>query len=344
MADVCISAGEPRGRKKEAKVSMTSKAEFAHLAFPAGELQRALSVSQGGTQDELQLGEHLRIVRDTPAFPGAPALYGIDAKGISGSHPLIAGLKAINYGITDEVLLPSCDRYPVLNTVLKFLQARGCEFSSVAELAGQIAPALNLSGEWNDPIVRRKENTWQEAKIEYEQYPLIKETWQERVVPVRDFDGFIRHLILETVIGGERVIVPLTFAKHPKFRQPMVCYFAFSPKWWLLGSEQLKWYPKAEVWITNTLGCTNSVIENPPRRIFLSYCFGRGMIPHLELDCLRGRDVKVLIGRSKDKYENRRNLEEGVLLASRLKDMDIKVGVKTIEEACPSQEGRRHNA
>ena len=339
MADVCIYASEPRGRKKEAEVTRTSKAEFAHLAFPAEELQRALCVSQGDTQNELQLGEHLRIVRDKPLSPGAPTLYGIDAKGISGSHPLIVGLGAINYGIMEEVLLPSFDRYPVLGTVLNFLQENGSELRSVAELAGQIAPALNLSDEWDDPIVRRDENTWKEAKIEFEQYPLIKETWQESVLPVRDFDGFIRHLILNTIIDGERVIMPLTFAQNPKFRRPLVCYFAFSPKWWLVGSEQLKCYPKAEVWITNTIGCADSVIENPPRRIFLSYCFGRGMIPHLELDCLRGRNVKVLIRRSKDEHETRRNLEEGVLMVSRLKEMDIKVGVKKIDEACPAQQG-----
>ena len=334
--DVCIYAGEPRWREKEAEVSLTSKCEFAGCAFPVGELQRALGVSPGGNPGVLQFGEHLRIARETPQAPTAPPLYGFDAEGISGTQPLIAGLEAIDYGIPEEVLLPSSERYPVLSKILEFLQANGCEFRSVEELAGQIAPALNVSGQWDDPIVRRNENTWKEAKIEGEQYLQALKSQQGAVWAVRDFDGFIRHLILKTVIDGKAVIVPLTFAQHPKYRQPMVCYFAFSPSWWLVGGELLKRYPEAEAWITNSIDCGNSFDE---RRIFLSYFFGKEMIPHLELDCLRGRDIKSLIIKEPDGHETRRNVEEAILLMSRLKSMDIKAEFKIVDKSAPTYHG-----
>ena len=337
--DVCIYAGEPRGREQEAKVALTSKCEFAGCAFPVGELQRALGVSPGGNPGELRFGELLRIAREKPQSPTAPPLYGFDAEGISGTQPLIASLEAINYGIAEEVLLPSSERYPVLSKILEFLQANGCEFRSVEELAGQIAPALNVSGQWDDPIVRRSENTWKEAKIEGEQYLPALKSQQGTVLAVRDLDGFIRHLILKVVIDGKAVIVPLTFAQHPQYRQPMVCYFAFSPRWWLIGSEQLKMYPEAELWITNDIYCTDSVISADPKRIFLSYFFGKEMIPHLELVCLLGRNVTVMVELDPIPHETRRNVEEAILLMSRLKSMDIKVEFKVVDKSAPTYHG-----
>ena len=340
IGDVCIYAGEPRWREQEAKVSLTSKCEFAGCAFLVEELQRALGVSPGGNPGELQFGEYLRIAREKPQSPTAPPLYGFDADGISGTQPLIAGLEAINYGIPEEVLLPSSDRYPVLGTILTFLRAKGGEFRSVAELAEQMAPALNLSDKWNDPIVRRNENTWKEAKIEYEQYLPALKSRQGSILAVRDVKGLIRHLILMTVIDGKTVIVPLTFAQHPNYRQPRVCYFPFSPNWWLMGSEQLEKHPEAEVWITNSIDCGNSFNGE---RIFLRYFFGKEMIPHLELDCLFGRDVKCLIIKEQDVQETRRNVEEAILLMSRLKSMDIKAEFKIVDKSAPTYCGKpRH--
>ena len=335
--DICIYASEPRWREKEEEISLESKGEFAVRAFPLGELQRALGVSLGGNPDELQFGEHLRIARDTPLSPVNPPLYGVTAAGISGTQPLIVGLEAINYGSSEEVLLPSFARYPVLSTILNFVQANGGEFCSTAELARQIIPALNVTAKWDDPIVRRDENTWKEAKIEGEQsLPALRRSQQGTVFAVCDQDGFIRNLILQTSIDGRSVVLPLTFAQHPRYRQPMVCYFAFSPKWWLMGSEQLKKYPKAEVWITNSFSCSKLF---DGRRIFLSYFFGKEMIRHLELDCLRGRDVKCLIIKETDIQETRRNVEEAIHLMSCLKSMDIKAEFKIVDKSTPTCRG-----
>ena len=329
---ICMFNSRPRGREKEAVIFLTSKCNFAQLAFPVEELQRAFHISSGGEQGELQLGEFLRFALDTPFFPDEPPLYGIDAEGISGTQPLIAGLEAINYGSAEEVLLPSRHRYPMMNTILNFLQADGCEICSVEELAEQIAPALNLSDKWDDPIVRRNENTWKEAKIEYEQYRTALKSRQGSILAVRDVKGLIRHLILMTSVDGKTVIVPLTFAQHPEYRQPLVCYFPFSPNWWLMGSEHLEKHPEAEVWITNSIDCGHSFDEE---RIFLSYFFGKEMIPHLELDCLRGRDARCLIFKEPDVRETRCNVEEGILLMSRLQSMEIRAEFRVVNKAEP---------
>lgn len=332
-AYVCMFNGRPRWREKEAVISLTSKLDFAGLAFPVEELQRAIHISPGRERGELQFGEFLRFARDTPLFPNEPTLYGIDAEGISGTQPLITGLEAINYGTAEEVLLPSRHRYPMMNTILNSLKAAGSELCSIEELAVQIAPALDLSDKWDDPIVRRDENTWKEAKIGYEQYLPALKSRQGTILAVRDVKGLIRHLILMTAIDGKRVIVPLTFAQHPKYRQPLVCYFAFSPRWWLMGSEQLKKHPDAEVWITNSIDCG---ISFDGQRVFLSYFFGKEMIPHLELDCLRGRrNVKCMIIQETDAKETRRNVEEAILLMSRLKSMEIKTEPKIVNRAEP---------
>ena len=337
--DICILSSVPRGRKKEADISLTSKTDFIIHASPDTELQRALHVSPGGGQGELQFWGHLRIARDTPFSPDAPPLYGIEAEGVAGSQPLIALLAEINYSSPEEVLLPSLRRYPLLDTLLKIRKASGSELGSVTDLARQIAPALNVSSGWDDPVVRRSENSWKEAKIEEEQYFSARQSGQGAIIAVRDADGFIRHLILRSNIEGETVYLPLTFAQHCQFRQPLVCYFAFTPRWWLVGSEQLKLCPEAKVWLTNTLDCQNPIIANPPRRIFLSYLFGREMIPHLELDCLRWREVEVQITKGKDAHENRRNVEEGLLLMSRLKGMDIKAEFMIVDEEEPTYRG-----
>ena len=320
-----------------------SKVEFVLASLPIEELQKALHVALGSERNEIQLGEHLRISRDTAFAPNAPVLYDAHAAGYSGTQPVIAQIIGIDYDIPKEILIPMPTKYPILETILTYLKSAGCAIASVAELAKQIAPALGVSCKLDDPLVRSSENSWKEAKIEYEQYQYMfaSESIRTSFWGVRDEDGLIRHLISVSHVDEKVAIVPLTFAQHPKFRQPLACNFIFSPEWWLMGCELLKLYPEAEVWITNTWGCFNTSFENPQQRIFLGYYFGAEMISHLKLDCLRGRDaIKVLIVSETDVLEMRRNVEEAILLMSRLKSMDIKAEVKIVDKSMPTYQGK----
>ena len=334
---ICLLSGPPRDRENENAIMLASKSDFALTTLRLEEIQAAIHVSAGERWNELQLGEHLRISRETPFSPSSEVHYDI---GPSGTLPLITEMAGIDYGIMKERLVVIASKYPMLDIILRSLRSQGIGELSVYDLAQQIAPALGVSCKWDDPIVRRDENTWKEAKIEYEQYPLAKEFGSGNILCVRDQCGLIRHLIVDKILNGKKIIVPLTFAQHPKFRQPLVCHFAFSPTWWLMGSEQLEKYPEAEVWITNSIDCGNLF---DGQRVFLSYFFGKEMIPHLELDCLRGRDVKCMILQEPDGQETRRNVEEAILLMSSLKGMDIKTGFRVVNRAEPIRCGEtRH--
>ena len=149
----------------------------------------------------------------------------------------------------------------------------------------------------------------------------------------REGDLDTARLICENYADGKVCILPMTFAQHPNYRTPLVCHFIFSPEWWLMGSEQLKLYPEAEVLITNELHCQNS---NPAAdRIFLRYFFGKEMIPYLRLECLKSRNVKILFNMTSNKLEMRNNLEETILLMARLKELDIKAEIMQINDDEP---------
>lgn len=330
---ICLLSGYPRDREIENAIMLASKSDFALTTLRLEEIQAAIHVSAGERWNELQLGEHLRISREIPFSPSSEVHYDIfEEGGISGTLPLITEMAGIDYGILKEHLVVSSAKYPMLDIILRSLRSQGIGELSVYDLAQQIAPALGVSCKWDDPIVRRDENTWKEAKIEYEQYPLAKESGYGNILCVRDQGGHIRHLMSERLFNGKRIIVPLAFAQHPQYRQPQVCHFSFSPEWWLMGSEQLEKHSDAEVWITNSIDCGNLF---DGRRVFLSYFFGKEMIPHLELDCLRGRVVKCMILQEPDALETRRNMEEAILLMSRLKSMDIKTEFRIVNKAEP---------
>ena len=229
--------------------------------------------------------------------------------------------------------MPIPGKSPMLTTLFKYLQSNGCSLKDELELAEQLAPALGIYGGWIEPALVDSGNSWKEAKIEYEQYFAAKEMSDGNIYAIKDVDGYIRHLICENYADGKVCILPMTFAQHPNYRTPLVCHFIFSSEWWLMGSEQLKLYPEAEVLITNELHCQNS---NPAAdRIFLRYFFGKEMIPYLRLECLKSRNVKILLNMTSNKLEMRNNLEETILLMARLKELDIKAEIMQINDAEP---------
>ena len=323
-------------RIKECDISLKSKVEIALNSFPVKLLQRALHILQD-KENRIQFSSRLSIARDVPLHPHAELNYTWDDDNQHYNQPMITGLLRINYGTQDEVRLPSPGKFPMLTTLLNHLQKNGCDFKNESELAKQLAPALGLTGKWYEPVFMESGNSWQEAKIEYEQFPLaLKKTVDQiniKIHAIRDYDGCIRHLVCEQYVDGEVVTLPITFAQHPNYRTPMVCHFAYSPEWWLMGSEQLQQFPKAEVCITNDLHC--KIYGSSMTVIFLRYLFGKDMIPYLKLECLKWRIVKVLFIRNTDKQEMRVNLEEVILLMSRLKKLDIKAEIMQINDDEP---------
>ena len=332
MENICIFR-TPRDRVDEHNHCIKSELEFALRSFQIDKLQTAIRIFEDEDKN-IQLCAWLRIARDRPLHPQAPACYSVnDDKKRFYNQPLIAQSIGITYGVQQEIRMPIPGKFPMLTTLLKYLQSNGCNLKDELELAEQLAPTLGIYGGWIEPALVDSGNSWKEAKIEYEQYFAAKEMSDGNIYAIKDIDGYIRHLICENYADGKICILPMTFAQHPNYRTPLVCHFIFPREWCLMGSEQLKLYPEAEVLITNELHCQNS---NPTAdRIFLNYFFGKEIIPFLKLECLRYRNVKILFKMTSNKQELRINLEEAILLMSRLKELDIKAEIMQINDDGP---------
>ena len=332
MENICIFR-TPRDRVDEHKHCIKSELEFALRSLPIDKLQSAIRIFEDEDKN-IQFCAWLRIARDCPLHPQALACYSInDDKKRFYNQPQIKQSIGINYGMQQEIRMPIPGKYPMLTMLLKYLQSNGCNLKDELELAEQLAPALGIYGGWIEPALVDSGNSWKEAKIEYEQYFAAKEMSDGNIYAIKDINGYIRHLICENYADGKVCILPMTFAQHPNYRTPLVCHFIFSPEWWLMGSEQLKLYPEAEVLITNELRCQNS--NSAADRIFLRYFFGKEIIPFLKLECLKYRNVKILFNMTSNKLELRINLEEVILLMSRLKELDIKAEIMQINDDEP---------
>ncbi len=332
MANICRLRSH-KDRDDEHNHCVKSEVGFALRSLPIDKLQSAIRIFEDEDK-HIQLCAWLRIARDRPLHPQAVACYSIndDTKKFY-NQPLIAQSIGITYGMQQEIRMPIPGKYPMLTMLLKYLQSNGCSLKDELELAEQLAPALGIYGGWIEPALVDSGNSWKEAKIEYEQYFAAKEMSDGNIYAIKDINGYIRHLICENYADGKVCILPMTFAQHPNYRTPLVCHFIFSPEWWLMGSEQLKLYPEAEVLITNELRCQNS--NSAADRIFLRYFFGKEIIPFLKLECLKYRNVKILFNMTSNKLELRINLEEVILLMSRLKKLDIKAEIMQINDDEP---------
>ena len=152
-----------------------------------------------------------------------------------------------------------------------------------------------------------------------------------RTLRILTLGGHIRNLVIKVYIAPYHyILLPLTFAQHPNFPQPMVCHHAFSPDWWLFNTNWLKYNPSAEVIISNCWGICENAFRNE-KNVILGYFWGEGMISHLHLECLNGRNVSLLVLESYSTDITRQNLLEAVLLKSRLKSMNINTAILLAE-------------
>ena len=155
-----------------------------------------------------------------------------------------------------------------------------------------------------------------------------------------DITGHLRHLMIRITIDCNRyVLLPLTFAQHPNFPQPMVCHHAFSPDWGLLHPIAFNYNTQPDVIISNCWEIceANMCFMNFP---VLGYFWGEGMIPHLHLEHLYGKNVKILLLESFDEKITFQNLLEAILLKSKLKAMDIKSEVLLAKKETYSTEDK----
>ena len=316
-------------------IMYASKCEFVLNNADIKTLQKALPVTEG-ENNSLCLGNNIEIERNTPAYPLALPMYGL-ANHIQGAQPRIERYIDTDFGQRLE-LLQSCPcKFPVLNVVGDNIFGDPYQ---IPHFARQIGTALGISDQWDDQMMKNT-GAWQEAKIEYAQYDIARQVKQGEVFPIMDNAGHIRNLIIKIYIDPYRyILLPLTFAQHPNFPQPMVCHHAFSPDWWLFNTIGLKHNPHAEAIICNCWEICEKAFGNE-KNVLLGYFWGEEMIPHLHLECLVGRKVKLLIIESSDRATTSQNLLEAVLLQSRLKAMDINAGIllakdESIFEAIPN--------
>ncbi|MBO7329293.1 MAG: hypothetical protein J6W00_11045 [Lentisphaeria bacterium] len=313
----------------ERNIMYASKCEFFLNNADIKTLQKALPVVNG-ENNSMILNRKIEIERDKPAVPEALPMYGFSCH-IQGCQPLIKYWTDTNYGCNTEELCPCPYKFPVLNVVAD--NTFGI-LPQTLHFARQIGPALGISDQWDDRLMKNA-GAWQEARIEQWRYEeahvSIKNLNQGEVYLVMDNEGFIRHLIMKMYLANSNyILLPLTFAQHPNFPQAMVCHHAFSPDWRLFSPWGVKNLP-AEVIISNcweacTMPCFNTDI------IILGYFWGEGMIPHLHLECLHGRKVKILLLKSCNNKIPRQNLLEAILLKSRLKAMDVKADILLAKE------------
>lgn len=308
----------------ERDIMYASKCEFFLNNADIKTLQKALPVVNG-ENNSMILNRKIEIERDRPAHPDLLPMYGF-VNQIQGSQPLIKYYIDTDYRRNIEELRPCPYKFPVLNVVAD--NTFGI-LQQTLHFARQIGPALGISDQWDDRLMKNA-GAWQEASIEQWRYEeahvSIKNLNQGEVYLVMDNEGFIRHLIVKMYLANSKyILLPLTFAQHPNFPQAMVCHHAFSPDWRLFTPWGVKNLP-AEVIISNCWeACTMPRFNTDI--IILGYFWGEGMIPHLHLECLHGRKVKILLLESCNNKIPRQNLLEAILLKSRLKAMDIKANI-----------------
>lgn len=310
-----------RQSKFERDFIYASKCELFLNNADTKTLQKALPVIDGG-ENSFIYKQAFKIERNVPAFPLASPMYGFTQQA-QGCQPQIKNLVCTSWGQEFEGLMHAQHKFILLNVV-------GDNFSGnwdqTLRFARQIGPALGITDQWDDPQMKNTE-PWREAKIEYNQFQLASWALQGAVFLILDDAGHTRNLIIKIYIDQDSfVLLPLTFAQHPNFPQPMVCHHAFSPDWWLFNTFYLSCFKYAEVIISNCWEICESTFGNE-ENIILGYFWGKEMIPHLHLECLIGRQVKLLIIESSDRATTRQNLLEAVLLQARLKSMDINAGI-----------------
>ena len=289
-------------------------------------LQKALPVVDGENNSMILNGK-IEIERDRPARPNLLPMYGF-VNQIQGSQPRIKYWIDTDYGCNTEELRPCPYKFPVLNVVAD--NTFGI-LPQTLHFARQIGPALGISDQWDDRLMKNA-GAWQEAKIEYAQYKVAFMSKQGSVFSIMDNAGHIRNLVIKFYIAPYHyILLPLTFAQHPNFPQPMVCHHAFSPDWWLFNTIGLKYNPHAEVIICNCWEICEKSSWNE-KNVILGYFWGEGMIPHLHLECLVGRKVSLLLIESNNDKITRQNLLEALLLQSRLKSMDINADILLAKE------------
>ena len=311
----------------ERDIMYASKCEFFLNNADIKTLQKALPVVNGENNSMILNGK-IKIERDIPAVPVALPMHGFSCH-IQGCQPLIKYWIDTDYGRNTEELRPCPYKFPVLNVVAD--NTFGI-LPQTLNFARQIGPALGISDRWDDQMMKNA-GKWQEAKIEYAQHNIIaRRTYQSEVFLILDDAGHVRHLVIKIDINPDFfVLLPLTFAQHPNFPQPMVCHHAFSPDWWLFNTHFLNSYSHAEVIISNCWEICESTIGNE-KNIILGYFWGEEMIPHLHLECLNERKVSLLVIKSNNDKITCQNLQEAILLQSRLKAMDINAGILLAEE------------
>ena len=310
----------------ERDIMYASKCEFFLNNADIKTLQKALPVVNDENNSTI-FKEKIKIERDIPVRPDLLPMYGF-VNQIQGSQPLIKYCIDTDFGRCTGGLLPYACKFPMLNVVGD--NTFGI-LPQTLHFARQIGPALGISDQWDDRLLKNA-GAWQEAKIEYAQYEVAFMSKQGSVFSIMDNAGHIRNLVIKVYIAPCRyILLPLTFAQHPNFPQPMVCHHAFSPDWWLFNTFFLNWYPHAEVIICNCWEICEKSSWNE-KNVILGYFWGEGMIPHLHLECLVGRKVSLLLIESNNDKITRQNLLEALLLQSRLKSMDINADILLAKE------------
>ena len=123
MANIC-RLRSPKDRGDEHKRCFENKVEFALRSFPIDKLQAAIRIFEDEDK-KIQLCAWLRIARDRPLHPQAPACYSVnDDKKRFYNQPLIAQSIGITYGVQQEIRMPIPGKFPMLTTLLKYLQSK----------------------------------------------------------------------------------------------------------------------------------------------------------------------------------------------------------------------------
>ena len=305
-----------RERNRESDYMLTEKCEFKLRSCSANEWSRVLPGRANNRDTFIFNSEYGKASLDTPAAP-----WGIN--GIPCQTPLIESYEQTQFGISETKIVSDAQRYPCLSMTGIHLPTPNFYFLDAYTLAAkQLAPVLGIHGTWDEPDLRKNDLRWQESKIEYD---MLNRIPGRILLPVKDSDGCIRHLI--EIKQNPNMVLPLSFAQSENYSVPMPCNFTFDPAWDLINSEYLSDFPSADVVITNELGV---VLGNKPDywTVILGYAFGYEMIPYLKLEGLRYRKNTLLVIESPNKAEFRENLKEAINLLSRFIKLDIPVKIE----------------
>ena len=326
----------------ESSVAIASKVNWKLQSITAREWGTIMRGRVENTNTFI-LNERQKIVLDHPMFSIAQphSVHGVVIE--PGCLPIMQFLRSINYGREEEIRNWPCDAaFPMLRinnlSLGNLFFSPGIDDKDLIQ-ARKYAPQLGICNGWDNPSARQNESnlSWRYAAIEDEQDIRELVSKNRIVLSVYDMDQIVRHLITIIPWKSGCLVLPLSFAQHPNFSSPMSCYFAFEPCWWLYNSDYLNRFPDAEIVITNELGVALSNQPNE-KQIILGHFFGHGAIPFLHLECLRGRQISILVicpreveGWHEEDEERwcereerwREDIHEAVLLLSRFEDLNI---------------------